>query len=231
MIRIFFLLLFVLASPSYSLAGLDFPNVTVYGTAKTEVVPDELNWRLSVKTLGGNVEQVASAHVAEVEVVLAALTELGSLREEIQTSQMQLRENWIYQNNSRVKDGYLASTRVTFKMSGFNLYLGYWKTLSKAQNVSIDTVSFSFSKRDMVQDKLRVAAVKNAKIKAESLAAALETTVLEPLIIEELGDFTSSPRPALMMEASGARDAAQPVSPGKEIVRGSVKVVFRIGKK
>jgi uncharacterized protein YggE len=229
MARLICLFLSVIVFSGTSYAGLEIPHVTVYGRAEAGIVPDVLTWRVSLKTVGGNVGDVSLAHAAEVDAVLDAISGLGTKREEIQTSYMQFRENWVYRNNSRLKDGYMASTKVTFTVTDFTLYVEYWTTLSELKNLTVDSVVFGLKNRFEVEDRLRLDAVRDARGKAIALGAALDVAVLEPLIIEELDGFAGSPAPVRMMEAAGARDSVQPVSPGKEIVAGRVKVVFRIG--
>ena len=181
------LLIFLPLSLCY--AEFDVPHVVVFGTAETEVVPDELQWNLSVKTLSGTVVEVSKNHSDDVSSVLAYLKESGLTTDNVKTSRMQLNENVVYRNNSRLKEGYFAFTSISFKTTEFHDYLNYWKQLANFNNLTINSVAFAISNRIAIQNETRIIAVKKAKEKAVSLAGALGAQVLEPLLIEEI-DFS-----------------------------------------
>ena len=50
-----------------------FPRITVYGTATTEVVPDQMVWSLRVENKGTVLKAVASEHTKRVQEVLELL--------------------------------------------------------------------------------------------------------------------------------------------------------------
>ena len=224
------LLIFLPLSLCY--AEFNVPHVVVFGTAETEVVPDELHWNLSVKTLSGTVVEVSKNHSDDVSRVLNYLKESGLTTDNVKTSRMQLNENIVYRNKSRLKEGYFAFTSISFKTTEFHDYLKYWKQLANFNNLTINSVSFAISNRIAIQNETRIIAVKKAKEKAVSLAGALGAQVLETLLIEEIDSFSRAPRNAVFsMEQSGVRNDEGSISPGQEIVRARVKTVFRISDK
>lgn len=224
------LLIFLPLSLCY--AEFDVPHVVVFGTAETEVAPDELHWNITIKTLGETVGDVSKTHSNDVSGVLNYLRESGLTSDNIKTSRMQLNENMVYRNKSRLREGYFAFTGIHFKTTEFENYLDYWEQLASFNNLTINSVSFALSNRLAIQDETRIVAVKKAKEKAVSLAAALGAQVLEPLLIEEFDSFSGSPRSAVLsMEQAGARNNGGSISPGQETVRARVKTVFRIFSK
>ena len=80
-------------------------QVTVSGTATTEVTPDLMVWHLAVKNKNAQLPAVAEEHSKAVAQVLDFLTRTGIKQEVVQTAQMEFGENWEYRNNSRVMDG------------------------------------------------------------------------------------------------------------------------------
>ncbi len=221
------LLIFLPLSLCY--AEFDVPHVVVIGTAETEVTPDELHWSVSIKTLGKTVVDVSKTHSDDVLKVLNYLKTSGLTSDNVKTSRMQLNENMVYRNKSRLREGYFAFTNINFKTTEFHNYLKHWEQLANFNNLTINSVAFALSNRLAIQDETRVGAVKNAKEKAVSLAGALGAQVLEPLLIEEIDSFSGTPRSAVFsMEAAGARDNGLSISPGQETVRARVKTVFRI---
>lgn len=224
---------FLLGVPaSMIFAQFDVPHIIVFGTAETEAVPDNLLWTTSVKSRGNTVAVVADEHAKDVASVLDYLVESGLSSKEIKTSSMQLQENWVYRNNSRLQEGYYALTSISFKTSEFESYLNYWKQLSTFNNLTIKGVNFDVSNRIEIQHKTRIAAALKAKEKAISLSEALNSRIVEPLLIEEISGYSPAPRNAMMkMEMRGAPNDNSPISPGTETVRAQVKTVFRISGK
>lgn len=224
------LLIFLPVSLCY--AEFDVPHVVVFGTAETEVAPDKLHWNLSVKTLGGTVVDVSKNHSDDVSSVLNYLKKSGLTIDNVKTSRMQLKENVVYRNNSRLKEGYFAFTSISFKTTEFDDYQKYWKQLANFNNLTINSVVFAISNRIAIQNETRVIAVKKAKEKAVSLAEALGAQVLEPLLIEEIDSFSRAPRNVVLsMETTGTRNNEGSISPGQETVRARVKTVFKISER
>jgi len=221
-------LLLIFLPISFCHAGFDIPHVIVFGTAETEVVPDELLWNISIKTLGGTVIEASDNHSVDVSNVLNYLKESGLTADNLKTSRMQLNENVVYRTNSRLKEGYFAFTNISFKTTDFNDYLKYWKQLANFKNLTINSVVFAISNKIAIQNEIRIIAVKKAKEKAISLAGALQAQVLEPLLIEEIDSFSGSPRTAVLNMAARARDNGGTISLGKETIQAKVKTVFRI---
>lgn len=216
----------------FSFAETDLPHITVYGTAEEMVVPDELNWNLSVKTIGTSVEEVATNHLQDVSAVLSYLN--GCIpKDEIKTSRMQLNENWVYRDKNRLKEGYYAYTAISFKSKDFSKYTELWRQLAKFDNLSIGQVSFGVSNLLEIRNKVRLAAVKSAKEKAGTLAESLGVSLMEPLVVEEIPSDDADIRMQLKFAGGSDRLAREPasISPGEQSITSRVKLIFRITAK
>lgn len=209
-------------------SDFDVPHIRVYGTAETEVVPDELHWSLFVKTRGSSIENVSKNHAEEVAAVLRYLKQSNIEEDDVRTARMQLKENWVYRNSSRLKEGYLGFTEIDFKTTDFKTYLKHWKGLSSMKNLTINNVRFDISNRTDIQNSTRVLAVKKARAKAKSLVEALGATLMEPLSIQEVDGSTPIPRNTVMVMERNHGNVDQSIAPGKEKVRTTVLVIFRI---
>ncbi len=214
---------------------IKLPHVSVFGTAEIKVVPDEMTWSLVVETKGKDVGLVAQLHDQKVGVVLKFLKEQKIEEKEIQTSRIQLSENWVYRDRNRVKEGYAASTHITFKSSDLEKYRPLWLGVANLPDVSVKGVSFGASERIKYQNDSRVEAVKVAREKAGALAEALGSSIYEPLLIEENVASGSNPfsnsgglrsNRIEMPVFNGANGPS--VAPGTISVKTSVQVKFRI---
>lgn len=205
-------------------ADNDLPHVTVFGTATTQVQPDLLRWRLSVERVG-----------AEVAEVLEFLKQQKIPAKEIQTAHVELSENWVYRNDSRIKEGYEASTVVSFTSKDLGQYRTLWLGLSRLKGVSVKAAAWDSSRRIPVQNETREEALKAAKEKATNMAAALGMKLAEPLAIEEIAvendAFSVSSMASNRINVSsrdGSGDSDSMAAPGSIEVRVRVQVTFRI---
>ena len=161
------------------------PGVIVFGTATTQVTPDQMVWHLVAHNRGPKLFSVAEQHTKLVQQVLAFLTERGIKDSDLQTSQMEFGENWEYKNQSRVKEGYFASTQISFRTSNLATYKPLWLGLAEMSGVTVAGVNYDHSKRIAYQNETRRKALLAAKEKAAGMAKDLGSEIAEPLRIEE----------------------------------------------
>lgn len=208
------------------------PSVTVFGTAVKEVVPDELNWSLTVHNQGANLGEVAKLHAALVARVLELLKEKGIDADDTQTADMRFGDNWEYRDNSRVKNGYFATTDVSFKMTDLGKYRDVWMGLAEVREVTVESVTLDSSKRIETQNETRRKALEAARDKARDMAKTLGAEIGEPLAVEETQDVTdvwSNPLSnSLSRDDAGDSSGGGGFSPGRIPVRIRVKVSFRL---
>jgi len=215
---------------------IGLPHVSVFGTATTEVRPDRMHWFLTVRNKAAALQDASNEHARAVQQVLELLKAQKLPETNIQTARMEFGENREYKNNSWVQEGYFASTDITFKLDDFEQYKALWMGLSGIPNVSVRTVQYDHSRRIEYQNDTRTKAVVAARDKARALAGALDSTIAEPLLIEEdLAGNEGWDREALLNNVrnvsfyegnGGTRD--EQLAPGTIPIRVRVKVAFRL---
>jgi len=156
------------------------PHITVYGTATTEVVPNQMIWSLHVENRGHDLNTVAAEQTKIVQGVLDFLKQTGVESKSLQTSRMAFGENC-----SRTRDGYIASTDVSFKINQLDLYQPIWLGLAGMPAVSVQGVSYDHTRRIDFQNETREKAIVAAKEKAASCARVLGVELGPPLALEE----------------------------------------------
>jgi uncharacterized protein len=161
------------------------PHIAVYGTATTEVVPDQMVWSVAVRNKNMVLESAASEHGKTVQTVLSLLKELKVDAKSVQTSRMEFGENREYTSSSWVKSGYYAKTDVSFKVTDLELYKTLWLGLAKISSVSVQNVSYDHTKRIEYRNETRQKALLAAKEKAAVMAKTLGSEIGEPMVVEE----------------------------------------------
>ncbi len=201
------------------------PHIAVYGTAKQEVAPDLMLWTLSVVNKGSELESVSKLHTERVSGLLELLEKQKVDENKIQTTNMNFGENIVYRNNSQVKEGYIASTTVTFVLNDFEEYESTWLSLSKMPSVSVNNVSYDYSKRIELQNETRIQALLAAKDKAVSLATTMDLELGEVIsIIDESNDIYSANQNVVMSVARNSF-SENAVAPGTISITMRVKLV------
>ena len=222
------LVTFLLAAPTMADEGP--PTITVTGTAFTEVVPDQMIWQLRVQNKGPELEGVAAAHHELVGSVLALLKQEGIEEKKTRTSRMTFGENRVYRQGTQYKEGYIASTSVTFTSTDLDAYTRMWMLLAGFEGVEVNSVSYDLEDRITVQDETRREALRAAQRKAADLAAVLGATLGGPLHIMEQGSrvrpLPSYSNKAMRMDAEAPPAPAQ--APGQIVIRMGVEAVFRL---
>lgn len=213
-----------------SFAESAVPQISVFGVSEKSVVPDEMRWNLQVNTSGVSVEEVASAHLNDVSDVLALLDEMKIAEATTVTSRMQIRENWQYKNNSRVRDGYIAGTQISFVMKDLKKYVPMWTKLSTFTSLQIESVNFALSRQQIVQNELQTLALKDAKKRAERLAAVLGVNIGTPLLIEADAPLLplNGRMAPMQFEKVYSDSSKKVVAPGEQLVRSSIHVIFSL---
>lgn len=221
----FFLALVSLPALSHE---INQPHVAVVGSAKKQVVPDVMKWSIRVENRGVELADVSKKHSAIVKDVLKLASKHGIKKDKLQATGMSFGENYTYRNNSRVKEGYIASTTVFFELSEFANYEPIWQSLSKIREVSVDWVNYDYSKKHQARNQVQIEALHNAKEKATSMALAMGQELGEVIVIEELaGGGVQNPANRRQFTESSvvSQGEASSVSPGSLTIETSVKLV------
>jgi uncharacterized protein YggE len=230
---VYVILSMLIIAPSFA-DELQLPHITVYGTAATEVVPDQMIWAVEVRNQNMVLENAATEHGKQVQAVLSLLKELKVDEKNIQTSRMEFGDNKEYTSGSWVKSGYYAKTDVSFKVTDLELYKKLWLALAKISGVSVQNISYDNTKRIDYRNETRQKALLAAKEKASQMAKTLESEIGEPLVVEEdlsvsegwqANNALQNNLRTVNAEESGGIEG---LSPGTISIKARVKTSFRL---
>jgi uncharacterized protein YggE len=141
---------------------------------------------------------------------------------------MELGENWVYKQQSQVREGYVASTSVVFRTSDFATYKPLWLGLVSISGVSVNQVLFDHSQQIAHEKETRRKAVLAAREKAADIAKTLGLEIGEPLVIEEEQEGREfSVDNTFISTAEAVREQAA-LAPGTIPIRMRVKASFRL---
>jgi uncharacterized protein len=218
---------FSLAVAQHQETYLEIPHVSVYGTATKNVVPNVLNWSVNVRNIDKTPSAAASQHARAVSSALQFLTEQQIEKSSVQTSQMQLGENWVHKTQQRVQEGYFASTDIGFELRDFEKYTAIWTGLAGLPGVTIQQVAYDHTERIRLQNETRIEAVDAARMKAQTMARTLGVELGGPLVLEE---DQQSPSQPLRMSVSNVVTFSGGASESdiEQVAPGTIPIVVRV---
>jgi uncharacterized protein YggE len=199
-------------------------TITVSGAGTTAAAADLAILRLSVATEGTTPREALDKNNTAMQAVIDALKSLGYGVTDIQTSGLGL--NPIYDTSGNVAKliGYSATNGVMLKVKDI-ARLGEILDMTVSAGANrIDGLTFDVANKDAALSEARVAAMKDARAKAELMAAALGVTVGRPITISE---SYSSNQP-VAMQTMNAADASVPIATGQVGLEAQVSVVFEL---
>ncbi len=213
-------------------------KIVVFGTAEKEVIPDKMEWHLIVNNTAKQLETTAEEHNRIVKQVISFLKSSKIEESKIQTSEMQFGVNWQYRDGSQIKDGYFASTNISFSITDLKTYKHIWIGLSKIENVNVNMTRFDHTQITEFQNEVRKKALLKAQEKAKEMANTLSLVIGDPIEIEEDQSINDRPWEGYMKNVSYSANAgASPqgsgedgLAPGKLKIAMKVKVVFELRK-
>lgn len=207
------------------------PHVDVSGQGIIEAKPQLLQWSISIENYNPDIAQLSKLHQAKVAEALQTISKLGVERNDVQTSRIRLDEHFTRKNNSTVKDGYKASTQISFKLRDIKKYHEVWLALSKIDGIRIQNATWGLPKdvTEALKKEARLLALDNAKEKANALSKALEMKIGSPLLISEPTSHQSYPRQErAMMVDSFSSKSGQAYAAGMITISASINVVFEM---
>lgn len=220
-----FLVLFALCLwPVAALSDDLVPQVAVTGTGTVSAEPDMATVFLGVSREGRTASAAMAAASEAAAQVLETVSQAGVEPRDVQTSSINLSPVW-EQSNARPRQirAYVASYDMQVRLREIGKTGDFLDAIVDDGANRLNGLSFGLADRTPLEQEARAAAMRAAKDKAETLAAAAEVRLGPVLSIVEGGAFR--PQPAFR---EATLDAASAVATGEVDVRVSVSVTYGI---
>jgi uncharacterized protein YggE len=203
-------------------------TITVTGSGKTVVVPDVADVRLGVAVTRPTVAE-ARQHAAEVAArILEAVTATGVARADVRTVSLQVQPEYEYTERTQRLRGQNVSHQYLVTVRSLDSLGRVIDDALAAGASTLDGVSFRTADPASAEAAARVAAVRDARAKAEALATEAGVAIGD---VVKIAEVTSGPGPRpLMVKArmAMAEAAPTPVEAGTEEIAVAVMATFAI---
>lgn len=202
-------------------------QITVTGDGAVDAAPDLAELSVGVTTTAETASEAMAQNSAALAVVLERLKAAGIAERDLQTSSLSLNPNWTgYDNNTPPRiTGYTAVNQLTVRIRAIdNLGVVLDTAITDGAN-TVNGLSFGLADPRPAMDRARVAAVADARAKAELLVQAAGAGLGKIVSISEGGGYS---QPGPMVKAQMADSARVPVAGGEVSTIAQVTVVFEI---
>ncbi|MEK7414216.1 MAG: SIMPL domain-containing protein [Planctomycetota bacterium] len=219
-----------------------FGQISVSGSARIMVVPDEIILSLAAEAVEKDLQLAKTSTDAGIQAVRAAAKELGITDNKVQTDTIDIQVEW---RNKSSADSFGADKRY------FTVRRGITVCLSRADQVdslmtkalaggitTVNSIDFRTTKLREHREAARLQAVVAAREKATAMAKALGVELGHPTSVGEgnsgwyWGGFNRQQRRGdyqnVTQSSSGGGDDSGNIAPGSIAVDASVQVTFQL---
>jgi uncharacterized protein YggE len=205
-------------------------TITVSGTGRVTTVPDVADVRLGVAVTRPTVAEARGVAAETATRILAALTGAGVERADIRSASLVVQPEYDYQDGVQRLRGQSVSHQFAVTVRDLDKLGRIVDDGLAAGATTLDGVDFRTADPAPAHAEARVAAFRDARARAEALAAEASVTLGRVLAIAE-AEPVGIPRPMAFgtTRLMAAEAAPTPVEVGEDEVVVAVSVVFAIG--
>jgi hypothetical protein len=207
-------------------------TLDVSAIGETKMRPDMAMLQLGVDTTAATAAAALGENAQSMSRVVAALRSAGIAERDIQTTQINLSPQYVYEQNRPPRlTGYQAANRVNVEVRDLAKLGPVADAVVAAGATNIGDISFGLAEPGPPEDSARVAAVKALEAKANLYAQAAGYRVARLVSLSETSGEQGPPPPRPMMAMRmQAAAAPTPVEAGEMTVRVSVSGLFELAR-
>jgi uncharacterized protein YggE len=207
-------------------------NLSAYGESR--VAPDMATISLGVQNQAPTAAQAIRDNANKMSRVIAALKKAGLTDREIQTSNLSLNPQYVYQENLPPRlTGYQASNQVTVTVHELSRVGQMVDATVDAGADTVGGISFGIDKPRQAEDAARLDAVASLNAKADLYAKAMGYRIVRLVTMSEGGGYNPSPPPMPMYAMAASKremDSSTQVAPGEMKVRVDVSATYELAR-
>jgi len=218
-------------APPRQAAPQEAPFIEVSGQASVEMPADRAQISFAMETHAADAAGAASTNADEMARVFAAIRAGGFAGLELETFGYSLQPQYSM-SDQRVRSivGYVANNNIRVTVSDVDAVGRLIDVAVAAGANRVASISFSASDTEGARAQALAEAVRNARLQAESIAAALGYALGPPL---EIRGGAQRPGPVMydlaLRGVASAQAAPTPIEAGSQTVDANVTIRFALG--
>ena len=209
----------------------NLPTISVSGEGVVEAAPDRATISLGIVNRDRNAAKVQADNARIAAEIIKAVSNLGVERKNIRTGNYSFHQYFRNEGNRRIPDGYEANNTVSVLVDDLSLVGKIIDAALASGANNVDSLQFGIRNKTNLQNEAIRLAVRNAREKAEVVAAELGQRVVGVRSISVNSGSISAPRMNKMAMAS-MEDAAfeTPIESGTLSYSANVHVEFEMSR-
>ena len=232
MVKIFFCAILILVT-SFTTAFAEerVPTISVNGEGMVEAPPDSATISIGVTSFDRDATKVQNENARIATNVINAVAALGIDKKNIRTGNYSFQQRFRYDEGKQIFDGYEVNNTVTIAVNDLNK-VGKVIDAALASGANrVDSLNFGIRDRENFQSDALKLAVRDARRKAEIVAAELGKRIVGIVNVSINSAPIMSARTENLMLAS-AKDAnfSTPIEAGILSCSASVQIDFEISR-
>lgn len=205
------------------------PVIELSVSEQVDSAPDTAMFSTGVETKAKTATEALRQNSVQARAVIDRLKSLGIAEKDIQTTGINLRADYEYDQPSRQNRfvGYVVSNQVSATVNDISRLGEILDAIVTSGATNINGPSFSIRDDSKVKDVARERALANAKARAMNYARSEGYSGVRVLSINE-GISHQSEQPKMRMEMDAASSALPPVAPGQVGTVVSLNISFEM---
>ena len=205
------------------------PVIELSVSEQVDSAPDTATFSTGVETKAKTASQALRENSVQARTVINRLKSLGIAEKDIQTTGINLRADYDYDQESRENRfvGYVVSNQVSATVTDISRLGEILDAIVSSGATNLNGPSFSISDDSKLKDMARERALANGKARAMSYARSEGYTGVRVLSISE-GMSHRSEAPMMRMESAAASSAPPPVAPGQVGTVVSLNITYEM---
>ncbi len=212
------------SQPAATIAGT---RLDIVATGEVTRVPDIVRINAGVVTQAASAVEAIRQNAARMERVRAALARAGVGPRDIQTSNVSLQPDYRYAENEPPQlVGYRASNAVNVRFRDIAQSGRILDALVAEGANQINGPSLGLDRPEPALDEARVAALANARARAELYARSLNMRVRRILLVSESGANLPTRMPEIELRQASTADTR--IEPGEQVLSATLTISFEL---
>jgi uncharacterized protein YggE len=222
------ILLCFMAMPAMAQEAL-VRQLSVSGTAKESLKPDIMSVSVTATGRDMALSNAKQMHDDKLRGLLAVAKKFGIEGKSLSTQRGSIQPIWKWEKNTQVFKGYVVQTTLHMQYKQNDKAGAFLEALVLTQPERMNGPHYRLEETKPVQDRLRVAAIADAKMKAEAMAKEVGLTLGKPITMSD--SWRMPPQPKMMRAemAMMSRDASPAAPPtGEQEIAATVNIVYEL---
>lgn len=206
--------------------------ITVAGLGEASAVPDVAVLSIGVEVTEKSVARAREAAATAATAVLESMRANGVAERDIRTTGLQLHPQYDYSRNAAPKIvGYVASHQLSVKVRAMDALSRVvdGAVLAGGDSARLQGITFEVDDPSALLASARRNAIADARLRADTYAAAAGVSVGKVLAISEVEEREPAPR-MMAARAESMKMADTPIEPGESTISVRVTVRFALAE-